>query len=89
MFLEQEQFKLSRQSAVEDPVRSVETFSKRFGLSQSETEVVRQAYYFESGATMFHIINAFTRAAQDVGLDALQSYRLESIGGAVLSLVRP
>ena len=85
----QEQFKLSRQSAVEDPVRSVETFSKQFGLSQSETEVVRQAYYLESGATMFHIINAFTRAAQDAGLDALQSYRLESIGGAVLSLVRP
>ena len=40
-------------------------------------------------ATMFHIINAFTRAAQSAGLDALQSYRLESIGGAGLSLVRP
>ncbi|MBC2711136.1 MAG: DUF932 domain-containing protein [Desulfosarcina sp.] len=85
----QEQFKLSRQSAVDDPIRSIETFSQRFGLSQAETEVVRQAYYLEQGATMFHIINAFTRAAQDEYLDTLQSYRLESAGGQILSLVRP
>jgi hypothetical protein len=72
----QEQFKLSRQSAVEDPIRSIETFSQRFGLSQAETEVVRQSYYLEQGGTMFHIINAFTRAARiPIGLDTLQAYR--------------
>ena len=84
----QEQFKHSRQSAVSDPIRSIETFSQRFGLSQAETEVVRQSYYLEQGATMFHIINAFTRAAQDASLDTLQTYRLESAGGRVLSMVR-
>ena len=85
----QEQFKLSHQSAVEDPIRSIETFSQRFGLSQAETEVVRQSYYLEQGGTMFHIINAFTRAAQDTNLDTLQAYRLESAGGHILGLVRP
>jgi hypothetical protein len=35
----------------------------------------------EQGVTMFHIINAFTRAAQDTNLDTLQAYRLESAGG--------
>jgi hypothetical protein len=85
----QEQFKLSRQSPVDEPIRSIESFSQRFGLSQPETEVVRQAYYLEQGGTMFHIINAFTRAAQNEQLDTLQAYRLESAGGQILSLVKP
>ncbi len=84
----QEQFKISRLSTVKDPIQSIEIFSQRFGLSQAETEVVRQSYYLEQGGTMFHIINAFTRAAQDANLDTLQAYRLESTGGQILSLVR-
>lgn len=85
----QEQFMISQQTSVDDPIRSIETFSTRFGLSQAETEVVRQAYYLEQGsATMFHIINAFTRAAQDDSLDTLQAYRMESTGGQILSMVK-
>jgi hypothetical protein len=83
----QEQFKLSRSSSVDDPIRSIESFSKRFGLSQAETEVVRQSYHLEPGATMFHIINAFTRAAQDSDLDTLQAYQMESAGGKILSMI--
>lgn len=83
----QGQFQISHQTRVDDPMTSIETFSQRFGLSQAETEVVRQSYYLEQGATMFHIINAFTRAAQDSGLDTTQSYRLEKAGGQVLNLV--
>ena len=85
----QEQFKLSRTSPVDDPDGSIETFSKRFGLSQAETEVVRKAYLLEPGATMFHVINAFTAGAKDASLEALQAYRLESTGGQILSLVQP
>lgn len=83
----QGQFRISQQSRVDDPMGSIETFSQRFGLSQAETEVVRQSYFLEQGATMFHIINAFTRAAQDTALDTAQSYRLEKAGGQILSLV--
>jgi len=73
---------------VEDPIRSIESFSQRFGLSQTETEVVRQSYYLEQGGTMFHIINAFTRAAQASDLDTFQTYRLESAGGQILSMIK-
>jgi hypothetical protein len=85
----QEQFKLSRQSPVDEPIRSIGSFSRRFGLSQAEVEVVRQSYHLEPGATMFHIINAFTRAAQEASLDTLQAYLLESTGGQILSLIQP
>ena len=83
----QGQFQISHQTRVDDPMTSIETFSQRFGLSQAETEVVRQSYYLEQGATMFHIINAFTHAAKDSGLDTTQSYRLEKTGGQILNLV--
>jgi hypothetical protein len=50
--------------------------------------VVRLSYHQEPGATMFHIINAFTRAAQSSDLDTLQAYRLESAGGQILSMIK-
>lgn len=84
----QEQFKLSRKTSVDDPIRAIEMFSTRFGLSQTETEIVQKAYHLEPGATMFHVINAMTRAAQDSSLDTLQTYRLERTGGQILALVR-
>jgi hypothetical protein len=37
---------------------------------------------------MFHIINAFTRAAQDRSLSASGAYRLEKAGGAILGMVK-
>jgi hypothetical protein len=85
--LKQDQLMLSRRSAVDDPIRSIESFSQRFGLSQAETEVVRQSYHHEPGATMFHIINAFTAAAKTNGLTAAEIYRFEKAGGDILSLV--
>ncbi|MDB4303992.1 DUF945 domain-containing protein [Desulfosarcina sp.] len=85
----QEQFKQSRQSAVDNPVRSIETFSRRFGLSQAETEVVRQSYFQEPGATMFHIINAFTASAKAHNLTTAEVYKYEKAGGQILALVQP
>lgn len=64
-------------------------FSHQFGLSQTETEVVRQSYYHEQGATMFHIINAFTAAAKTQGLTTTEVYKFEKAGGQILSLVKP
>ena len=87
-FRKQEQFKLSRQSPVEDPLQSIETFALRFGLTQSETEVVRQAYLLEQGATMFHVINAFTAAGKSSNLTAAEVYKFEKAGGQILALVQ-
>ena len=85
----QDQFRISRQSPVKDPIHSIETFGQQFGLTQTETEVVRQAYYQEPGATMFHLINAFTAAAKANNLTAAEVYKFEKAGGQILALVNP
>jgi len=58
-------------------------------LSQTETEIVKKAYYLEQGATMFHIINAFTAAAKTPGLSTADVYKLEKTSGQILSMVKP
>ena len=45
-------------------------------------------FHMEQGATMFHIIQAFTRAAQDISLSASDAYRLEKAGGTILGMVK-
>lgn len=85
----QESFKLSHHSHVDDPASSINSFSKRFGLSQNENEIVQQSFEQESGNTMFHIINAFTAAAKSEGLSTADVYKFEKTGGQILSLVKP
>ena len=85
----QGQFRVSMQTAVDNPMRIIETFAKQFKLSQDETEIVQKAFYLEEGATMFHIINAFTAAAREPELPAIDAYRLERVGGSILGMVKP
>jgi len=84
----QDRFQISMQTPVENPINTIETFSRQFALTQNEAEVVKQAFYLEQGATMFHIINSFTRAAQAPGLSASDAYRLETTGGRILAMVK-
>ena len=84
----QNSFHISTQTPVSNPLASIETFARQFQLPQTETEVVKQAYFIEEGATMFHIINAFTRAAQFPELSIEASHQLERIGGAILGMVK-
>jgi hypothetical protein len=84
----QKQLQISTQTPVNDPMETIATFGKQFQLSLDETEIVRQAYSLEQGATMFHIINAFTRAAQEPDLTAIDAYKLERTGGQILALVK-
>ena len=81
-------FMVSQQTPVPHPLDSIDRFARQFQLTQEEAEVVKQAYHQEQGATMFHIINAFTRAAQDPALSFTNAYRLERAGGQIMSLVR-
>lgn len=81
-------FMLSTQTPVDNPESSIEIFARQFKITQEETEIVRQAFYLEQGATMFHVIQAFTRAARDPSLSASDSYRLERAGGAILGMVK-
>lgn len=84
----QDRFMISAQTPVENPESSIDTFARQFQITQEEAQIVKQAFYQEQGGTMFHIIQAFTRAAQDRSLSASDSYRLERAGGAILGMVK-
>ena len=84
----QEDFKLSCQSHVDDPFNSIDVFSRRFGLSQNEADIVKKSFEQESGNTLFHIINAFTASAKVEGLATADVYKFEKAGGQILSLVK-
>lgn len=81
-------FQISMETPVDNPMSSIEAFSRQFQLTQNEAEVVKSAWYLEDGATMFHVINAFTRAAKLPGLTAMESYQLERTGGQILGLLK-
>ena len=85
----QDRFHISTQSMVNNPESTIDSFARQFQISQEETQIVKQAFYLEQGGTMFHIINAFTRAAQNGRLTASGAYRLERAGGHILGLVKP
>ena len=84
----QGRFRVSMQTPVDNPMSTIETFAKQFKLSQDETKIVQKAYYLEEGATMFHVINAFTAAAREPDLTAMDAYKLERVGGQILGLVK-
>jgi len=84
----QDRFLISTQTQVNNPESTIETFVRQFQITQDEAQIIKQAYYLEEGATMYHIINAFTRAAQDRSLSASGAYRLERAGGAILGMVK-
>ncbi|MDP2644527.1 MAG: DUF932 domain-containing protein [Desulfobacterales bacterium] len=83
-----DRFMLSTQSPVSNPESTIDTFARQFQITQEEAQIVKQAFYIEQGATMFHVIQAFTRAAQDRSLSASDSYRLEKAGGYILGMVK-
>ena len=60
----------------------------QFQLGEKEREAVEWGWGQEMGNTMFHVVNAYTRAAQFEGLPAEASYRLHKVGGAILGMVK-
>ena len=51
-------------------------------------EALEHAWEIEPGMTMFHVMQAYTRAAQNPTLTAEESYKLERVGGLIRSLVK-
>ena len=59
----------------------------QFQLGKKEREAVEWGWNQKAGNSMFHLVNAYTRAAQFEALPAEASYRLQKVG--VLLHVRP
>ncbi len=84
----QRRFEISTRTHLDDPLATIGSFNRQFQITKKEAETIEQSWQFEQGMTMFHVINAYTRAAQDSSLSAEEAYKLERIGGQILALVR-
>lgn len=85
---QRDQFRTSIESKVDNPLMTVETFNKQFQLGEKEKEAVEWGWSKEMGETMFHLVNAYTRAAQFGGLSAEESYGLQKVGGMIWGMVK-
>jgi hypothetical protein len=83
-----DRLKLSLESPVTDPIATIESFSRQFGLGEREKDAVAWAWPQEMGETMFHVVNTYTRAAAMEGLPAESSFRLQRVGGEVLGILK-
>ena len=81
------QFQVSMESPVDDPLSTMKSFNRQFGLNNDEKEALAWAWPYEIGNTMFNVVNAYTRAAQMEGLPAESSHRLQKVGGNVLGML--
>jgi len=85
---QKEQIKLSLESKVTNPKSTVNSFNSQFLLNKIEKEAVAWALPMEYGFTMFNIVNVYTKAAQYKDLPVESSFRLEKVGGTILSIVK-
>jgi hypothetical protein len=81
------QFKLSMESSVDDPLKTIESFNRQFQLKEPERKATEWAWPHEMGDTMFHIVNSYTRASQFPDLSAESSYQLQRVGGNILGML--
>jgi len=81
------QISFSMNSSVDDPMKTIESFNRQFGLNGDERKTVEWAWPQEAGDTMFTVVNAYTRSAQFDGLSAESSYKLQRVGGNVLGVL--
>jgi hypothetical protein len=84
----QRRLEISTQTRLDNPLMTIGTFNRQFTLTKKEAEAVSHAWEIEQGFTMFQVIGAYTRAAHNPDLTAEESYRLERIGGMILSMVK-
>jgi hypothetical protein len=82
------QFRVSISSKVSEPESTMSSFNRRFLLTPEECDAASWGWQAEPGDTMFAVVNAYTKGAQYPGLPADSAYRLEKVGGDILSLVR-
>jgi len=79
---------ISVNTPVPEPLRIIDSFNRRFGLTQAESEMVKASFAHEPGGTMWNIIQAYTGAAKSPDLIVEAAYRLERVGGQILALVK-
>ena len=54
------QFRISMQTPVDNPLMTIESFNRQFQLGEKERGAVKWGWEQEMGNTMFHVVNAYT-----------------------------
>ena len=85
---QQAQMVISVNTPVHNPMQTIESFNKRFGLTLAEGEMVKASFAQETGETMWNVIQAYTGTAKSPELTVEAAYRLERVGGQILALVK-
>ena len=85
---QQAQMVISVNTLVHNPIQTIESFNKRFGLTLAEGEMVKASFAQELGQTMWNVIQAYTGSARAPELTVEAAYRLERAGGQILALVK-
>jgi hypothetical protein len=85
---QQAQMVISVNTLVHNPIQTIESFNKRFGLTLAEGEMVKASFAQEMGETMWNVIQAYTGSARAPELTVEAAYRLERAGGQILALVK-
>ncbi len=85
---QRDQLRISIESKGDSPLATIESFDWQFQIGEKWKEAVEWGFNQEPGNTMFHMVNAYTRAAQFEGLSAEASNRLQKVGGMVLGMAK-
>ena len=85
---QQAQMVISVNTPVHNPIQTIESFNKRFGLTLAEGEMVKASFAQEPSQTMWNVIQAYTGSAKSPELTVEAAYRLERVGGQILAMVR-
>jgi hypothetical protein len=85
---QQAQMVISVNTPVHNPIQTIESFNKRFGLTVAEGEMVKASFAQEPGGIMWSVIQAYTGSARSPELTVEAAYRLERVGGQILALVK-
>lgn len=81
-----EKFRRTKQENTgDDPVKTVELLADKYTLSQNERGGILRHFIMTGDNSRFGLINAVTRASQDIG-DYNRATELERLGGELLSL---
>lgn len=83
-----EQFGATKNLRITKPTAAIEVVSKKYALTDGDGERIMQALINGGDLTMFGLVNAVTRAAQDPTIDYDKATDLEEIGGKLMASAR-
>ncbi|MBF0192779.1 MAG: DUF932 domain-containing protein [Magnetococcales bacterium] len=86
--LRQAQQNVARQDrVVRDLDQLFGTLNRRFELTKQERKAVAWGYAYDPGQTLFHVLNAYTKASQHSALTVHSSIRMQRVGGMIVGRI--